>query len=92
MGCGRLAAQELVEKGAEKRRDWTKGQRKEGVNREKGWSKIKKSTKILLTEISSSQDTPDAPVTAFPPEEFRTFLSYPQPGNNVSKEHRCLHK
>jgi hypothetical protein len=31
--------------------NWTKGQRKRGVKREKRRSEIKKSTKILLTRI-----------------------------------------
>jgi hypothetical protein len=40
-----------VEKRAKEESDWTKGQRKRGVKREKRRSKIKKSTKILLTGI-----------------------------------------
>jgi hypothetical protein len=43
-------AQGFVEKEQREKRSWTKGQRKQGVNGEKRRSKIKKSTKILLTE------------------------------------------
>jgi hypothetical protein len=43
-------AQGFVEKEHREQRSWTKGQRKGGVKQEKERSKIKKSTKILLTE------------------------------------------
>jgi hypothetical protein len=72
------------------KRNWTKGQRKEGVKREGREKKIEKSTKILLTEIGYSKDTLVAPVTAFP-MNVPTFLSYPHAGNTVSKEYRCRH-
>src|SRR5438445_7407070 len=44
-------AQGFVEKEQSEERSWTKGQRKQGVKREKRRSEIKKSTKILLTRI-----------------------------------------
>jgi hypothetical protein len=51
--CGGRAekTQGFVEKMKKGRGDWTKGQRKRGVKREKRRSKIKKSTKIPLTEM-----------------------------------------
>jgi hypothetical protein len=51
--CGGRAekTQAFVEKMKKGRGDWTKGQRKRGVKREKRRSEIKKSTKIPLTEM-----------------------------------------
>jgi len=82
----------LEENGERERRDWTKGQRKEGVKGEEKRSDTKKSTKILLTGKWHSHDTLVAPVTVFPRENVPTFLSYPHAGKYVSKEYRCRHK
>jgi hypothetical protein len=52
----------------------------------------KKYPKILLTLYRETSDTPLAPVTAFPPKNVPTFLTYPHAGKiNVSEEYRCLH-
>jgi hypothetical protein len=56
-----------------------------------GMSKPKNSLKILLTENGCGNDTPFAPVSAFPPKNVPAFLSNPHAGNTVSEEHRCLH-
>jgi hypothetical protein len=50
-GASRQKTQAFVEREQSEESDWTKGQRKRGVKREKRRSKIKKSTKILLTRI-----------------------------------------
>jgi hypothetical protein len=50
-GASRQKTQEFVERRAKEESNWTKGQRKRGVKTEKERSKIKKSTKILLTRI-----------------------------------------
>jgi hypothetical protein len=51
----------------------------------------KNSLKILLTENGYANDTPIAPVSAFPPKNVPAFLSNPHAGNTVSEEYRCLH-
>src|SRR5262249_895089 len=44
--------------------------------------KRKKTLKILLTGKARSNDTPAAPVTAFPPKNVPTFFSYPHAGQS----------
>jgi hypothetical protein len=79
---------EIAERGRETGR---KNRRKPGVERRSAVRAGKKSTKILLTEKGSSQDTLVAPVTAFPVNVPTFLISYPHAGKKVSKEHRCRH-
>lgn len=63
---GRAEAQGFVEIAGRERKTGRKNRRKRGVERRSAESVGQKSTKILLTEIGDSHDTPVAPVTAFP--------------------------
>jgi hypothetical protein len=66
--------------------------RKQGVNTENTGRFGKEISKNTLDTFWRTSDTPLAPVTAFPPKNVPTFLTYPHAGKiNVSEEYRCLH-
>ena len=67
-----------------------KDRRKPGVAWRSAASPGKNSSRILLTENGSSNDTPCAPATAFP-ANVPAFLPESARRKTVSKEYRCLH-